>query len=85
VPFAFPAILGTTNEPSDPSDAYTVSERWIVSSFTIWAILLGFIVRILSLALGFADAQKIAFGAIGRIIKQDELSSGIPHGRCIRG
>jgi hypothetical protein len=57
----------------------------MVSSFTAKAILLGVIFRVFSFVFGIADARNTAFGAIGIAIRQDELSSGIPHGCGARG
>ena len=66
MPLALPAILGITNPASDLSKAWTTFDaRQMVSSFTVNAILLSDVFRILSLVLALVDAKKTAVGAIG--------------------
>src|SRR5262245_21614404 len=60
-------------------------ERKIVSSFTACAILPKAIFRASLFVRRFADAKNTAFGARGKAIRHEELSSGIPQGYIMRG
>ncbi len=85
LPVALPPTRGITNSPNVLFGKNTHDERQIVSSLTIRAILPKDIFLTLSLVLRLADAKKTASGAIGKAIKHERSSSGMPHGYGARG